>query len=174
MIRFQAELINNQIKNLRTIFDEGLREVIRSFVESVVQDISYSTPTGSPESQIRLYQLRQQNNPSLQTNKGLAANNWRVTTSENSTGILQRYGEPNDSIGVDAYNKLSSFKLGQTIYIVNNAPHINQVLTGKYHLPSGQIVNKQPLSYALVGIVQSGFSTFNEEINKLNIKLRGV
>lgn len=178
MLRFNAELLNKDLKKFKDVFEEGLKEVIRTFVQDVVEEIAYNTPIGNAQDQLGLYRLRNKYNNRLQPKEGLAANNWRVSTSSAATGIVQKYGNPTASIGVDAYNKLSTYKLGQTVYIVNNAPHIEQVLTGNYYLPIGngnfKLITKEALGPKLLGIVQTGYKTFNEEVGKLNIKLKGL
>lgn len=176
MIRFEKEILDRDLKKLKALFDEGLRELVRSFIQEVVQEIAYKNPLGDVESQKKLYQLRNKFDSRLSPNEeGISANNWRVAFRAGAGGLVQSYGKPGEQIGINAYNKLDSYKLGQTVYIVNNAPHINQVMTGEYHLPVGngqhRIIRKQPMFPEVLGVIQTSYITFNQEVGKLQMKL---
>lgn len=71
---------------------------------------------------------------------GRAKGNWQTDVSKPATGTLERLDPSGNQAIQEAVQKTRPFKLGQSIYMVNNLPYIQKLENGSSkQMPSGMV-----------------------------------
>lgn len=143
MIKFDIKELEKELEEYKKKLDEGLREAVREYIQDFVYNLAIQNIEGDDSSELgkSWYEWRTSGNPSLYplAQSGMSKSNWRITLTGNSTGFLKEYHGNEEAIGVKAYNDMRSYKLGQTVSIVNNSPYVYNIGSdtagiGKYGL----------------------------------------
>lgn len=119
------ELIAQMQEEIIPEVDRKLRGMVIKFSTQVVQEAQTNTPLGDSTENFSAYMQRYKNT-GLKAVEGHAQSSWQVTYK----GAGKKGGYVPEVALMDASSKLQSFKLGQTINILNNAVYIKELENG--------------------------------------------
>ncbi len=145
------------LRKAKEEIDRKLENMVRQFAYHVTLTAIENTPLGDSITYYKYYQRRQKAT-GLQPVEGFAQGSWQVNT-DGSFSIQETYSGA--EAGVLAKSNLSSYKLGQSVYIGNMGYYI-QVLENGYsdQAPMGIM---QPTSNQIVGVLQADLVRFYQE-----------
>lgn len=109
--------------------EEKMTAFLNEFLFEAIDDIAFDkNPLGDSiqysgfyASRKKLYGFKEQ--------EGLSSNNWLVTLNSPSTRIEEIYGDSSSKAinSLDSLSTVTRYKLGDTVYVVNNVPYIDEI-----------------------------------------------
>lgn len=122
-----ADELLKQISNLKEEIDRKLRVTVCTFSSNMVGIAAYNTPLGDAQAFESLYEYRY-NSLGLSPVEGLARGGWQASLTPTST-FREVYGSNSAELAIsDAFsNMYSQYDLGETVYISNTGPYIENL-----------------------------------------------
>lgn len=134
MIKLDVRRLNSDLNKFKKKLQESMREVLADYTYDFVYTLANSTPVGNtapyPEGWLHLYQIRKKFS-GLEIKEGYAMGNWRVVFRPTDRPVAVYETNP-AVVASTAFERMAdNYTLGQPIYIVNNAPYINNLNRGQ-------------------------------------------
>lgn len=134
MIKINVKELSDGLAKYRKKLNESIREVVADYTYDFVYTLAAATPVGNtapyPEGWLHLYQIRNKFE-GLKIQEGYAMGNWRITFRPTESPV-SRYETNATLVATTAFERISDeYKFGQPIYIVNNAPYIDELNNGQ-------------------------------------------
>ena len=129
MIELDVSVLLDELVKYKSEVDRKLENMVRGFAYTISQTAIQNTPLGNSEEFFKLYQYRQQR-LGLQPQEGFAKGSWQVSPS-GEFSIQQLYTVTSGSAALALVKtNLSSYKLGQDLYIGNKGYYIRALENG--------------------------------------------
>ena len=127
MLDANADALANQLDNLRLEIQRKLENAVQGFTKEAAVVLIGTTPLGNSTKYAALYHQRQLAY-GFKPIEGLAQGSWQVVLSRNNMNNVQVYDGQQAFNNIN--NKLSTYKLGQDVYIGNVAPYFSALEAG--------------------------------------------
>lgn len=129
MITTNANQIADELRSYRTDIERKLENMVRGFITELAVTAIDATPIGDSQVYEKLYKLRYMRT-GLQPIEGLAKGAWVATTNP-AIPFLEHYGASSGTRALSSVSAgLTSFKLGQNVYLGNSTPYIGMLENG--------------------------------------------